>query len=408
VRVLTTIRKAEYAELVALFFIQGAAAAMWLVPLTTVLEAHGLGLIRSYAYAATGLAAFISPLIFGAMADRHASPIKVLRGLALATAVMIAAVSAAIQAAWNPWLILGLIQIYSLCASPLISISSAIIFARLADSQKEFGPIRGMYTLGWIVGCLVVSALNADRSTLSGYTGAVTWLLVAGFTYFLPPLETPKAAERLTLRQRLGWDAMALLKNPDHRVMFITVALMAIGISAFYPYTPPRMQELGLRHTSAWMTLGQISETICMFALGSLLGKWRLKWIVMMGLGFSVLRFALCAFGNKFLLLAGVFLHGASFVPVYITGQIYIDQRVEAAWRARAQALMTLMYSGFGNLLGYLGAGAWFATCTDAGGTKWKLFWNGLALANAVVMVYFLAVYRGRTRENFSSRAERA
>jgi nucleoside transporter len=396
VGVLTTIRKAQYAELVALFFIQGAAAAMWLVPLTSVLEAHGLSVIRPYAYAATGLAAFISPLIFGAMADRHASPVKVLRGLALATAVMIAVVSTAIRAAWNPWAILGLIQIYSLCASPLISISSAIIFARLADSQKEFGPIRGMYTLGWMAGCWTVSLLNADQSTLSGYTGAVTWLVVAGFTYFLPPLQTPKAAEHLTLRQRLGWDALALLKNPDHRVMFITVALQAIAISAFYPYTPPRMEELGLRHTSAWMTLGQVSETICMFALGSLLAKWRLKWIVMVGLGFGVLRFALCAFGNKFLLLTGVFLHGASFVPVYITGQIYIDQRVETSWRSRAQALMSLMYSGFGNLLGYLGSGAWFAACTDAGGTRWTLFWNGLAVASAAVMVYFLATYKGR------------
>jgi nucleoside transporter len=398
VRVLTTIRKAEYAELVALFFIQGAAAAMWLVPLTSVLEAHGLGLIRPYAYAATGLAAFISPLIFGAMADRHVSPVKVLRGLATASGVMIAVVSTTIHARWNPWVILGLIQIYSLCAAPLISISSTIIFARLADSQKEFGPIRGMYTLGWMAGCLVVSALNADQSTLSGYTGAVTWMLVAGFTFFLPRLETPKAAEHLTLRQRLGWDALALLKNPDHRVMFVTVALLAIAIAAFYPYTPPRMRELGLRHTSAWMTLGQVSETVCMFTLGSLLTKWRLKWVVMMGLGFSVLRFVLCAFNSKLLLLTGVFLHGASFVPVYITGQIYVDQRVDASWRARAQALMTLMFSGFGNLVGYLGTGAWFAACTDANGTRWKLFWNGLAVASAGVMVYFLAVYRGRKR----------
>ena len=232
VRVLTTIRKAEYAELVALFFIQGAAAAMWLVPLTGVLGANGLDRLRPYAYAATGLAAFISPLIFGAMADRHASPIKVLRGLAFATAIMIAVVSTAIRLGWSPWVVMALIQIYCLCASPLTSISSTIIFARLADSQKEFGPIRGMYTFGWMFGCWIVSALNADRSTLAGYLGAITWLLVAGFTFFLPPLETPRAVANLTLRQRLGWDALALLKNPDHRVVFMTVALLAIPLAA--------------------------------------------------------------------------------------------------------------------------------------------------------------------------------
>ena len=399
-RVLTTIRKAEYAELVALFFIQGAAAAMWLVPLTGVLGAHGLGMLRPYAYAATGIAAFISPLVFGAVADRHVSPIKVLRGLAFATAVMIVIVSIAIQSGWNAWLVLALIQLYSLCAAPLISISSTIIFARLANSQTEFGPIRGMYTLGWMFGCWTVSALNADQSTRAGYAGAATWLLVAGFTFFLPPLQTPKTVEQLTLRQRLGWDALALLKNPDHRVVFITVALLAIPLAAFYPYTPPQMHELGLVHTTAWMTLGQITEIICMFTLGALLTKWRFKWIIVMGLGFSVLRFVLCAFNGKVWLLAGVFLHGASFAPVFITAQIYLDQRVEAAWRARAQALLTLVNSGIGNLLGYLGTGAWFAACTVAGVTRWTLFWNGLAAACAAVLIYFLAVYRGRKREN--------
>ena len=96
-RVFTTLRRAEYAELIALFFIQGAALGMWFVPLTGVLEEHGLASIRPLAFAAGSVAAFISPLVFGAMADRHFSPVKVLRALSLATAVSMAAASYAIQ-----------------------------------------------------------------------------------------------------------------------------------------------------------------------------------------------------------------------------------------------------------------------------------------------------------------------
>jgi MFS family permease len=165
------------------------------------------------------------------------------------------------------------------------------------------------------------------------------------------------------------------------------------------------MRELGLQHTSAWMSLGQVTELIGMFILGALLAKWRLKWIIVLGLGFSVLRFVLCAMNSKLWLLAGVFLHGASFVPVFIIAQIYLDQRVDASWRARAQALLTLVNSGIGNLLGYLSTGAWFAFCTGANGTRWPLFWNGLAVAAAGVLVYFLTVYRGRAREKSSSQA---
>ncbi len=393
---LTTLRRAEYAELIGLFLLQGAALSMWFVPLSSVLEAHGLAHIRPWAFATSGVAAFVSPLLFGAMADRHASPVKVLRWLAVATALAMALASTAIRAGANPWLVLALIQLHAFCSSPTWSLASTIVFARLADAKKEFGPIRAMATIGWMSGCLLVSALGADQSTLAGYGGAVMWLLVAGMTFWLPALATPKAAAGLTWIQRLGLDALTLLRHRDHRVVFLTTALFTIPLAGFYPYTPPHLRELGLTHTTAWMSLGQITEIIFMVALGTLLVRWRLKWIFATGLALGVVRFSLCASGTQAGLLAGVLSHGASFTLVLITAQIYLDQRVEAAWRGRAQALMTLTNSGVGNVIGYLGTGEWFKACAAAGATRWPLFWGGLAVASAAVLVFFLIAYRGR------------
>ena len=394
-RVLRTIRKAEYAELVALFFLQGAALGMWFVPLSTVLDAHGLHAIKPFAFSASALAAFVSPLIFGAMADHHASPVKVLRGLSLATAAAMALASTGIGLGWNPWLVLALIQLHALCSSPTFSIASTIVLARLGDAQKEFGPIRAMATLGWMSGCWLVSALGADTSSLAGYSGAAMWVLAGMFTYFLPELETPKSAEHLTWHERLGLDALTLLKNPDHRVVFVTCALFCIPLAGFYPYAPPHLRTLGLQHTSAWMTLGQVTEIIAMFSLGGLLLKWRLKWIFASGLTFGLLRFSLSAMNGKIWVLAGVLLHGCSYTLVLITAQIYLEERVDGRWRARAQALFTLMTSGVGNLLGFLGTGLWFSACTSLSGTQWPLFWGGLAAAVGGVMAYFLTAYHG-------------
>jgi nucleoside transporter len=394
--VLTTLRRAEYAELIGLFFLQGAALGMWFVPLSSVLEAHGLAHIRPYAFATSGVAAFVSPLLFGAMADRHASPVKVLRWLALATAIAMAAASTAIRQGASPWVVLALILLHAFCSSPTWSIASTIVFARLGDAKKEFGPIRAMATIGWMGGCLAVSALGADRSTLAGYGGAAVWLLVSGFTFWLPALETPKSVEGLTWTQRLGYDALALLRNRDHRVVFLTTALFTIPLAAFYLYTPPNLQELGLVHTAAWMSLGQITEVVAMLSLGTLLLRWRLKWILACGVALGVLRYALSAIGTQWGLIAGVVLHGASFTLVIITAQIYLDQRVEPAWRARGQALMSLMNSGVGSMIGYLSTGGWFAVCTTDGHTRWPVFWSGLSAAMAAVLVFFLAMYRGR------------
>jgi MFS family permease len=155
---LTTLRKAEYAELMILFFIQAAAMAIWFVPLGSILDAHGLHGIKPFAFASSAVAAFISPLMFGAMADRHAPPAKVLRGLSLATSVLMAVISTAIKYGWNMWLILGLIQVFYLAYAPMFSISTALVLARLQDAKKEFGPVRALATIGWMVGAILISA----------------------------------------------------------------------------------------------------------------------------------------------------------------------------------------------------------------------------------------------------------
>lgn len=393
-------RLAEYSELVSLFFIQGAAMGMWAVPLSTVLDAHGLKFLRPYAFATTSIAAFVAPLFFGAMADRHVSPVKVLRFLSAGAASAMALASFAIGREWPWWWVMVVIQVHALFSSPSWSIASTIVFARLSNSRRQFGPIRAMATLGWMAGCLVVSALNADRSVLSGFSGSVAWLGVCGLTFLLPAVDPAPTGERVTLRQRFGLDALALLKNRDHRGVFATAALLNIPLAAFYPHTPPHLRELGFEHTSAWMSMGQITEMLAMFGLAGLLTRWRLKWIFGVGLSMGVLRFALASLDTPFWVMAGVTLHGCSYALVFITGQIYLDERVDPAWRARAQALLYLLTSGMGNLVGFLGTGWWLRMCESGARMNWSRFWGGLAGVVGCLLVYFLATYRGREEES--------
>jgi MFS family permease len=109
-----------------------------------------------------------------------------------------------------------------------------------------------------------------------------------------------------------------------------------------------------------------------------------------------VARFALSALDTRWGLVTGVVLHGCSFALVTITAQIYLNERVDPAWRARGQSLMALLNGGVGNLVGYLGVGLWFTTCASRRDAPWTLFWSGLSLTAAAVLVFFLAAYRGR------------
>jgi len=378
---------------------------MWFVPLGSVLDAAGYGDVRilgvavsvkALAFAASGISAFISPLIFGALADQRIAPVHLLRLLALATGLAMAAASTAIKLRWSSATVLVLIQLHALFSTPTWSLSTTIVFSRLADARREFGPIRAMATVGWIIGCLIISALGADRTPLAGYAGALVWLAVLLFSFTLRPIAPVSSPERLNWKQRLGLDALSLLRHRDHRVVFIAAALYNIPLCAFYPYSPKHLHDIGLDHTTAWMTLGQITEVITMFSLAGVLTRWRLKPVFLTAIAFGVLRYGLCAFDGKAWLLTGITMHGFAFALFFITAQIYLEQRIEAAWRARAQALFTLMYSGFGNTLGYLGCGWWFAASTSGKVTHWPVFWGGLATSVAIVFIVFAFAYKGR------------
>jgi nucleoside transporter len=383
------------AKLGALFFIQWMGLAAFVVPLTLVLVSHGYQRILPLAFATSALAAFVSPLFFGAAADRHYAPSRVLRWLSLATAAALAIVNAGIAWRWNPWAVLALIQVYALCAAPTVSISTTIAMSSMGDPRRQFGPVRALGTVGWMAGCWVVSLLNADSSTVSGFSGAVLWLALAAFTFSLPDVMPPESARPLTWHERLGLDALILLKNRDHRVVFVSTSLLNIPLAAFYAYTPPHLRYLGFDRPAAWMSLGQTTEIVAMFALGLLLMRCRLKWILFTGASIALVRYILCALNAKGALLLGITLHGCTYTLIFATAQIYVNERIDVGWRARAQALLTLMNGGVGYLIGYLGCGWWFSACTQEGATRWSLFWGALAGGIALVLVYFLLAYRG-------------
>jgi MFS family permease len=392
----TLVGWAEYSELAALFFFQAMATSMWLVPLGRILDAQGFGSLSPYAYGTFALSAFFSPLIFGAMADRHTAPSKVMRWLAAVSGLTLLPTTLSIQQHWPVGTVLLLLQLYAITASPTTSLAATIVFSRLRDSQRQFGPLRAVATFGWMCGCWLISGINLDSSASAGYVVALGWFVLAAITLLLPNVAPPPGAP-MTFRQRMGWDALVLLKHHDHRVVFLTVALFCIPIAAFYPYTPAHLQQLGFQRTTAWMSLGQITEIISMFCLAGLFARLRLNWIFIGGLSFGILRFALCALNGKAWLLAGITLHGFSFTLVFVTAQIYLNERIDSVWRARAQALMSLMTSGFGNLAGYLGTGYWLRVCSQAGATRWPLYWSGLAVAVAAVFLFFLVAYHGKS-----------
>lgn len=388
-------------ELMVLLFLHGMALSAWFVPLGTVLQGAGLGKWTSFAFAASALAALMSPLFFGAMADRSVPPIRVLRWVCAGAGILSIVTAYALNQGLRGPSIWLLIQLQALLSVPTNSLSGSIVLARVANSHGQFGAIRAMGTAGWMTGCWIVSGLQLDASPKTFVLSGVLWFVLSAYTLLLPPGTIPsRGSSRLTLRQRFGLDALSLLKEHDHRVIFMTAALVAIPFAAFYPYTPVHMKTLGMQSTSAWMSLGQVVEVAIMFTVGSMMVDWQLKRVILVGLSFGFLRYFLYAMDAKIPVLLGVASHGLAFTFTYISTQIYLARRIAPEWRTRAQALLSLLVGGVGNLTGYLVTGAWLAWCQGESGVNWQQYWLGLDLLVLAVLAYFAISYHGQQQSN--------
>lgn len=393
------LHRRERIELCALYALQAHAIALWYVPFSSVLKAHGYEGLVPYAFACSSFAALISPMWSGALADQRFGPERVLRWLAVAVAATLTLTFFAIERGWSAGAVLALIQLQQLCYAPTWGLASSIVLARLHAPEREFGPVRAWATIGWMIAGPVISfGLHADKSTMSGFLGAAAWLGVSLWTLRLPAMPMQPRTQR-RWREVLGWDALALLRDPNHRAVFVTAALFSVPVAAFYPFGALHLQDAGEPHVSAAMSLGQITEIIGMFVLAPLLARWPLKTLFLAGIGFGVLRYGLFALDTRLALLAGIFLHGFCFTLFFIPAQIYAEKQIDPAFRARAQALLTVMMSGVGSLAGNLSCGWWRQWCTGAQGrTDWPLYWAALGAAVLLVFVYFAVTYRGTAR----------
>lgn len=384
-------------SLAALFFFHALPMGMWFVPLSNVLRAHGFSHIIPWVMACSGVSAFISPLIVGSLADHRVPPARLLRWLAFGTAAMMAVTAHAIEARWSAAWVLGLAQAQSLMATPTWGLSTTIVLAALSDTKREFGPLRAWATVGWMAGGWIVSlVLQADASTLAAYVAAGFWAFVACLTWTLPEARPDGAGQQRSWVQILGLDALTLLRHREHRIVFITAALYSAPLAAFYPYAPLHLRDRGIGAATAVMTLGQVTEVLVMLVLAGLLARVRLKWVFISGIGFGLVRYGWLAADSSGWLIAGIVLHGLAFTLYFITLQIYLEDRIDPRWRARAQALLTLLMSGIGHLAGMAGSGWWHARCTTDGVTDWHHFWMGLSVVTGIVFIFFAIAYKGR------------
>ena len=408
------------------FFIWG----VWYVPMWSYLGTLEIeAALRGTAYAATGVAAMISPFIVGMIADRFFATQKVFAVLHLLGGVFLyAAGQASTWEEFYPFLLLHLI-----CYMPTLALSNSLCFQNMDDPQRQFPPIRTLGTIGWIAsGILVGSSFFFENeyhaiwpAFLGGSMPPEEWTSIAMtskpfiigsavsiflgmYSFSLPDTPPKLKGKKVTAAEVLGLKALSLMKNRSFSIFILCSFLLCIPLSFYFQSANGFLKEMGVANSEGVLTLGQVSEIFFLLLVPLFFRKLGVKKMLLIGMFFWVLRYVLFAEAGtdaQLFLYLGVLFHGICYDFFFVTGQLYVDKAAPDDIRSSAQGFIAFVTLGAGMFAGGILNGWWNSRQTVDGVLDWQSIWYFPAGLAAVVLIVFFLTFKEENKSELSAQS---
>jgi nucleoside transporter len=296
----------------------------------------------------------------------------------------------------------SLLLLYALLYMPTLALTNSLSFRQMRDPGTQFGAIRVLGTLGWIVAGILIGTLRLEPTAYAMRIAAGTSLLLGLFCLFLPHTPPPAAGRKVTLRDALGLDALKLLSDRSFAIFALSSFLICVPLQFYYAFTNPFLNEIGVSNAAGKMTMGQMSETLFMLLIPWFFRRLGVKYMLMVGMLAWAVRYLLFATGNSgplvWLLYFGIVLHGICYDFFFVTGQIYVDRKATQEIRAAAQGFITFLTYGVGMFIGaYLSGKVVDVYSYASDGMvrhNWSSIWLTPAAAAVAVLVIFGILFR--------------
>ena len=388
----------------AMMFLEYVVWGTWYVTIGTWLSTakHFTGQQVGLVSGTTAVGAIVAPFFVGLIADKVFPTEKVLATLHFAGGALL--YLAAQQQSFGA--VYALMLLHCLCYMPTLALTNSLSFRHIRDPKQEFGPIRVLGTLGWIVIGLVVGKLGIEATATPLLMGAGLSVVMGCYCLTLPHTPPLARGDRLTVRSLFPREALLLLKERSMAIFAIASFLICIPLTFYFTFTNVFLNQSGVHNAAGKMTGGQMSELICMLLIPVFFRRLGVKYMLAAGMGSWVIRYLLFAYGNAgagvWMLWAGILLHGICYDFFFVTGQIYIDRKAPLEMRSAAQGLIAFITLGMGMFVGSWLSGVVVDRYTlhpsDGGAPvyDWHGVWIFASVLSAAVLLAFLLVFRER------------
>lgn len=350
-------------------------------------------------YASFSIAATITPLFLGILADKIFAVEKLLAFLHFMGAILLFALSYTTSF----YIFYGLMFLYVLCYVPTFSLSSSMCFHHIENVKKDFPVVRVWGSIAWIIASALISFLNIEDQNIPFKIAAFSSLLLAGYSLLLPHTP-PQTSDKPSFWQSLkGKEIQELIRNRALVVMIVSVGLISIPVSYYYSFVNPFLNEVGVQNAAGKMALGQVVEILLMLLLPFFFRVLRFKTILFIGLLLWGMRYGLFMMGytynKEWLLILGILLHGFAYIFGLLSVQIYLDTKVPVSLRSTAQGFFSLLTMGIMAILGAAIAGEFVQANVLADGSHdWNSIWSFPAIFGVCVAILFYIFFKDKSK----------
>ena len=354
-------------------------------------------------YASFSIAATITPLLLGVLADKVFAVEKLLGLLHLIGAVLLFGLSITS----NFMMFYGLMFLYVLCYVPTFSLSSSMCFHHIENIKKDFPKVRVWGTIAWIIASTLVSILNLEDQNIPFQIAAVSSLILAAYCFILPHTPPQENKGQSIWKSLFGDEMKELVRNKSLVVMIICVGMISIPVSYYYSFVNPFLNEMGVNNAAGKMALGQVVEIVLMLMLPFFFRIMRFRTIIFIGLLLWGVRYGLFMLGFlynlEWLLIIALLMHGFAYIFALLSVQIYLDTKVPVSLRSTAQGFFTLLTMGVMAIVGAAIAGEFvqYYVLPD-GNHEWNMIWSFPAFIGIASAIVFFILFRDKSKDVLS------
>ena len=414
-------------RLIAMLFLEFAVWGAYLTSMGSFLAKVGLDQKISIFYAMQGIVSIFMPALMGIIADKWIPAQKtlalchLLAGLSMAGAGFYA-MNAGEALQFGP-----LFALYSVSVAffmPTIAISNSVAYSALEgcgkDPVKDFPRLRIFGTIGFICAMYFVNfmkngnGVQYQNSHEQFIVSGVLSLLLAAYSLTMPNCPCkPKEEGAQSFAEATGLSAFKLFKQGQFAIFFIFSMLLGASLQITNGYAntfinsfadvPEFAGSWGANNANVIISIGQISETICILLIPFFMKKFGIKKVMLLAMLAWVFRFGFFGLGNPgegvwLFILSGI-VYGVAFDFFNVSGSLYINENTDNGIRSSAQGLFMLMTNGLGATIGTLAAGKVinalvYAPQAAGAAGNWQMAWYIFAGYALVVAVLFAILFK--------------